>query len=85
MITSCVLAMGYVNKSMMTFGNSQLTLFFALFTISGVDSAAWILYEFWCFTNLKQGMFFFVVIIIVISRVFLVSKGVLDVVCWMLW
>ena len=76
MITSCVLAMGYVNKAMMTFGNSQVVpLFFALFTISGVGSAAWIFYEFWCFTNLKQGMLFFVGIIIAISGVFLVSNG----------
>jgi hypothetical protein len=48
MITPSVLVMGYVNKEMMTFDNSQVvSLFFELFVISGVRSALWIFYEFW--------------------------------------
>ena len=76
MIVSCVIAMGYVNKAMITFGNSQVVpVYFALFTVSGVGSAAWVFYEFNCFDNQKQGVLFFVGIFIAISGVFLVSIG----------
>jgi hypothetical protein len=40
-----------------------------------VGSAAWVFYEFNCFDNQKQGVLFFVGILIAISGVFLVSIG----------
>lgn len=76
MIISCVVSMGYVNKAMMVFGNSQVVpCYFALFTTAGVGSSAWVYREFQCLENPVKGALFFVGIGIAIIGVFLVSSG----------
>ena len=76
MVITCVLSMGYVNKAMMVFGNSQVVpVYFALFTTAGVGSAAWVYYEFQCLADARQAVLFFMGILIAIMGVFLVSTG----------
>ena len=76
MVLTCVLSMGYVNKAMMAFGNSQVVpVYFALFTTAGVGSAAWVYQEFQCLRDTNQAVGFFVGISIAIVGVFLVSQG----------
>lgn len=76
MVVTCVLSMSYVNRAMMTFGNSQVVpVYFALFTTAGVGSAAWVYQEFQCLADANQAVGFFIGIIVAIFGVFLVSQG----------
>ena len=76
MVVTCVVSMGYVNKAMMAFGNSQVVpIYFALFTTAGVGSAAWVYQEFQCFLDARQGVLFMVGIGVAILGVFFVSSG----------
>ena len=76
MVLTCVLSMSYVNRAMMTFGNSQVVpVYFALFTTAGVGSAAWVYQEFQCLADANQALGFFIGISIAILGVFLVSQG----------
>jgi len=76
MVATCVSSMGYVNKAMMVFGNSQVVpVYFALFTTAGVGSAAWVYHEFQCLENPAQGVLFVFGILVAVVGVFLVSTG----------
>lgn len=76
MVASCVISMGYVNKAMMTFDNSQVVpCYFALFTTAAVGAAAWVYHEFKCIVDPIHGVMFFVGILIATIGVFLVSSG----------
>jgi len=75
MVITAVLSMGYVNKAMMIFDNSQVVpTYFSLFTTASVGAVGWVYHEFDCFIDLTKSILFLVGIMTAMIGVFLVQQ-----------